>query len=164
VPLPEDKKPSFETDDRFPSGPWVGYFLQFDVQSRTELALTFADGVISGTGGDWVGSFVIHGRYQTSDGKCWWTKRYLGKHEVAYQGWSECRGIWGRWEIPRIGRGGFHIWPKGLEEADVLRAEHEAPEAIAWFDEEPFAVPHRLENGSGLIGDYGVVFSSWRCR
>lgn len=148
MPVPEDRKPSFETDDRFPSGPWIGYFLQFDVQSRTELALTFADGVISGTGGDWVGSFVIRGRYQTSDGKCWWTKRYLGKHDVAYQGWGEGRGIWGLWEIPAIGRGGFHIWPKGLAEGEVLHAELEAPEPIVCFDEEPMIVPQSFRTAS----------------
>src|SRR6516162_9061862 len=130
MPHDEDPAPSRETDDRFRSGPWSGYFLQFNVQSRTELALTFANGAISGIGGDWVGSFVIRGRYQTSDGKCWWTKRYLGKHEVAYQGWSEGRGIWGLWEIPRIGRGGFRIWPKGLEECESLHAGFEAPESI----------------------------------
>src|SRR5262249_52341192 len=76
-------------------------------------------------------------RYQTADGKCWWTKCYLGKHEVAYQGWSEGRGIWGLWEIPRIGRGGFHIWPKGLEDDSSLHAERHAPEPIVRFEGEP---------------------------
>lgn len=138
---PEDQTPSCETDDRFPSGPWVGYFLQLGVQSRTELGLTFTNGVITGTGGDWVGPFVLRGRYQTSDGKCWWTKRYLGKHEVAYQGWAESRGIWGLWEIPLIGRGGFHIWPKGQEESESMRAEQETPQEIVSFDAEPAATP-----------------------
>jgi hypothetical protein len=151
----ENQKPSCETDDRFPSGPWSGYFLQYNVQSRTELVLTFVNGVISGTGGDWVGPFVIRGRYETSDGKCWWTKRYLGRHEVAYQGWSEGRGIWGLWEIPRIGRGGFHIWPKGLEESEALRAELEAPETIVDFDEEPVVMPTKLSGAPGKLKTVG---------
>jgi len=134
VPIPEENNRALETDDRFPSGPWVGYFLQFRVQLRTELALTFANGAISGTGGDCVGPFVVCGKYQTSDGKCWWTKTYLGKHDVAYQGFSEGQGIWGLWEIPRVGRGGFHIWPKGNAAGEVLHAECQAPERIVQFE------------------------------
>src|SRR5262249_16486463 len=107
MPTPGDGQKNLETHDPFPSGPWLAYFLQWKRQSRTELALTFSDGIITGTGGDRVGQFVVRGRYQTSDGKCWWTKRYLGMHAVTYQGWSEGQGIWGLWEIPSIGRGGF---------------------------------------------------------
>jgi hypothetical protein len=127
-----------ETDARFPSGPWMGYFLQWQRQIRTELTLTFCNGIMTGAGGDFVGAFVVKGRYQTSDGKCWWTKQYLGLHQVAYSGWSEGQGIWGLWDIRGIGRGGFRIWPKGLEQDEELRLEEPIPEAELDFAEELF--------------------------
>jgi hypothetical protein len=124
-----------ETDPRFPSGPWTGFFLQRLVPGRhlMELRLTFRNQELLGEGRDWVGKFVLRGRYSVADGRCYWTKRYVGKHDVFYQGYNEGKGIWGVWEIPPTGpfgaqRGGFHIWPEGMadptsphlsEEADV---------------------------------------------
>jgi hypothetical protein len=109
-----------ETDPRFPSGPWTGFFLQRALPGRhkMELRLTFHDGVMEGEGRDWVGSFLIRGRYSIADGRCHWTKRYLGKHDVFYKGFNEGKGIWGTWEIPPVTipgfqNGGFHIWPEG---------------------------------------------------
>ncbi len=109
-----------ETDPRFPSGPWTGFFLQRAIpgRHRMELRLTFRDGVMEGEGRDWVGAFVIRGRYSIDDGRCHWTKRYLGKHDVFYKGFNEGKGIWGVWEMPHIplpgfNTGGFHIWPEG---------------------------------------------------
>jgi hypothetical protein len=110
-----------ESDPRFPSGPWTGFFLQPLVPGRhlMELRLTFQRGAITGEGRDWVGLFVIRGRYTLDDGKCHWTKRYLARHDVFYQGYNEGKGIWGTWEIPAESgateqRGGFHIWPEGM--------------------------------------------------
>jgi hypothetical protein len=110
-----------ETDPRFPSGPWTGFFLQRAIPGRhlMELRLTFRRGVMQGDGRDWVGPFLIRGRYDIADGRCHWTKRYLGKHDVFYKGFNEGRGIWGVWEMPHerdpaLLRGGFHIWPEGL--------------------------------------------------
>jgi hypothetical protein len=133
-----------ETDPRFPSGPWTGYFLQPIIPGRhlMELRLTFRQGALAGEGRDRVGPFVIRGRYSVADGKCYWTKRYLGKHDVFYQGFNEGKGIWGVWEIPGDSRGGFHIWPEGMpdpsrpqlsEEADlpaVVEEEVEAHETV----------------------------------
>ena len=84
-----------------------------------ELGITFRGGTITGEGRDWVGKFILRGQYSLADGKCYWTKRYLGKHDVFYQGYNEGRGIWGTWEIPKSEtsshwRGGFHIWPEGM--------------------------------------------------
>jgi hypothetical protein len=117
----EKEKEELETDPRFPSGPWTGFFLQKLVPGRhlMELRLTFRQGVMTGEGRDWVGKFVVKGRYQITDGRCHWTKRYLGKHDVFYRGFNEGKGIWGVWEIgPTAGltaqRGGFHIWPEGM--------------------------------------------------
>jgi hypothetical protein len=79
-----------------------------------ELQLTFRNGVLTGEGRDLIGRFIIRGRYQVEDGQCWWTKRYLGKHDVAYKGYNEGKGIWGLWEIPPSWKGGFHIWPEAM--------------------------------------------------
>jgi hypothetical protein len=125
-----DKNLDLETDPRFPSGPWTGFFLERPIpgRHRMDLHLTFRHGSLSGEGRDRVGKFIFKGRYSVEDGKCYWTKRYLGKHDVFYQGYNEGKGIWGTWEIPPDNTGGFHIWPEAMgdptqqhltEEADV---------------------------------------------
>lgn len=110
-----------ETDPRFPSGPWVGYFLQKAMPGKhlMELHLRFRNGEMTGQGRDWVGAFLIRGRYETAEGRCRFHKRYVGLHDVYYTGFGENKGIWGTWEIPTvadptINKGGFHIWPVGL--------------------------------------------------
>ena len=105
-----------ELDHRFPSGPWCGFFLMSHFQGRhqMELKLTFRQGSMTGEGEDLIGPFLIRGRYQVEDGQCWWTKRYIGKHDVFYHGYNEGKGIWGLWEIPPNWKGGFHIWPEAM--------------------------------------------------
>lgn len=121
-----------ETDPRFPSGPWTGFFLQKLVpgRHRMELGLTFRNGAMTGEGRDWVGKFVIRGRYDLTNGHCYWTKRYLGKHDVFYRGFNEGKGIWGVWEINSpdqlFQRGGFHIWPEGMADPTVATLSAEA--------------------------------------
>jgi hypothetical protein len=131
-----EEAPQLETDPRFPSGPWVGFFLQKSLPGRhqMELRLTFQNGVMAGEGRDWVGDFHVKGAYNLSDGKCYWTKKYVGKHDVFYQGYGEGKGIWGVWEIALAGhafvaRGGFHIWPEGLGDPtnEHLVAEADLP-------------------------------------
>jgi len=124
---------SLETDPRFPSGPWTGFFLQPLVPGRhlMELHLAFRGGTMVGEGRDWVGRFIIRGRYNVADGKCHWSKRYLGKHDVFYQGFNEGKGIWGVWEIPPVDghiqqRGGFHIWPEGMADPTQQHLTEEA--------------------------------------
>jgi hypothetical protein len=142
----------FETDPRFPSGPWTGFFLQPEVPGRhlMELRLNFRSGTLTGEGRDWVGAFIVRGRYDLADGRCHWTKRYLGKHDVFYKGFNEGKGIWGTWEIPAEGggvayRGGFHIWPEGMADPTqpVLTEEADLPveEEVGFF--EPAVVPAR---------------------
>ena len=116
-----EDQPNLESDPRFPSGPWTGYFLQKELPGKhtMELSLTFQQGTMTGEGRDRVGDFIVRGHYTVEDGKCWWTKRYVGKHDVFYQGYNEGKGIWGKWEIPlgQLGvhfQGGFHIWPVGM--------------------------------------------------
>ena len=111
-----DENPQLETDPRFPTGPWVGFFLQKSLPGKhaMELRLTFLAGNMTGEGRDRVGPFLIKGRYDLADGKCYWTKKYVGKHDVFYQGYNEGKGIWGTWQIGELARGGFHIWPEGF--------------------------------------------------
>ena len=115
-PPPSPPQPPGETDPRFPSGPWQGFFLMAHLpgRHRMELHLSFRQGVMTGEGRDMIGPFLIRGKYNLDDGKCRWTKRYIGKHDVAYQGYNEGKGIWGVWEIPPTSRGGFHIWPSAM--------------------------------------------------
>jgi hypothetical protein len=96
-----------------------------------ELHLTFGKGNITGEGRDWVGPFILRGQYGLQDGKCHWTKRYLQRHDVFYQGFNEGKGIWGTWEIPSAGeflaqRGGFHIWPEGMADPTQSQLTEEA--------------------------------------
>src|SRR5262245_44201683 len=134
-----------ESDPRLPSGPWTGYFLMPTTGSRrhaTSLRLTFANGSMSGDGRDWVGAFTIAGTYDLSDGKCIWTKQYIGKHNVYYSGYNEGQGIWGTWDIPNnLGiawKGGFHIWPEEMPDPTTPRLAEEAdPPTVV---EEPVAV------------------------
>jgi hypothetical protein len=116
-----DEPLDLETDPRFPSGRWVGFFLDQRIRGKhqMELLLTFRAGEMTGEGRDMVGEFIIRGRYDVAEGKCHWHKRYLGGHDVFYQGYAEDKGIWGNWELfPKelygLVKGGFYIWPEGL--------------------------------------------------
>ena len=134
---PDKKRKELESDPRFPSGPWVGFFTQPIIPGKhlMELQLEFCQGTVNGVGRDWVGHFTLRGQYTLEDGKCYWTKRYLGKHDVFYQGYNEGKGIWGTWEIPpeqNLGvqaRGGFHIWPENMNDptGEHLTEAVEAP-------------------------------------
>jgi hypothetical protein len=133
TPIPAD----LETDPRFPCGKWVGFWTQEPMlrgKQRQEMILTFRQGAMDGEGRDRVGTFLSRGFYSTTNGKCRWTKKYVGKHDVYYQGYNEGKGIWGTWEIsssisPVAIKGGFHIWPEGASDAidPSLAAEADLP-------------------------------------
>ncbi len=122
-----------ESDPRFPSGKWVGFFLdrRLPGKHQMEMTLTFAGGTLTGTGRDRVGSFTFAGTYDVVDGQCVWEKKYVSAHALDYRGFNEGKGIWGTWSMSWQGlsfTGGFHIWPDGMadptqpvldEEADV---------------------------------------------
>ncbi|HLU39057.1 MAG TPA: hypothetical protein VK081_06705 [Planctomycetota bacterium] len=118
-------------NDRFPSGPWTGFYLdpRQPGQHRTDLDLSFYRGKIAGSGSDKAGAFTITGRY-SEDGEVRWSKSYAG-HAVTYRGFREGKGIWGTWQLEDGGhvvRGGFHIWPQrageGIEEnAEVAASD-----------------------------------------
>jgi hypothetical protein len=134
---PLDPK-GLEADPRFPSGPWTGFFLQRLAPGRNTMTVdvTFRDRQLKAKGADAVGPFTFRGSYDPRDGKCRWTKQYLGKHPVSYSGVNEGQGIWGVWEIRLFwglfrDRGVFHIWPQGMTppvEVDLTeRAFHGDP-------------------------------------
>jgi hypothetical protein len=148
-----------ETDPRFPSGRWVGFWIQKHCSPgrfETELLLTFAQGVLTGEGRDRVGEYTVRGHYSLADGRCHWTKSYLGRHDVFYEGFNEGKGIWGTWTIP-VGdashvelRGGFHIWPEGMLDPTGSRLFEEADPPIVLEEievAEPVPAPGA---GSGL--------------
>jgi hypothetical protein len=61
---------------------------------------------------------VIHGRFDAKSRDCYWTKSYVGAHDVFYRGFREGKGIWGTWEISDDYHGGFHIWPRSYGEGE----------------------------------------------
>ncbi len=98
-----------------------------------DLQLTFAQGRMSGEGGDDIGPFIIKGRYDGSTRECYWTKTYVGGHDVFYRGFREGKGIWGTWEITIRYHGGFHIWPTAAGAAET-KTEAEQVEVQAPVD------------------------------
>jgi hypothetical protein len=142
----EPQTTDLETDPRFPSGRWTGFFLQKAIPGRhlMELHLQFRSGDMSGEGRDWVGPFVVRGQYDVADGRCHWQKRYVGRHDVYYKGFNEGKGIWGTWVIfPATG--GFHIWPEGMPDPTqpTLSEEADLPIAVDVLEEaaEPVEMP-----------------------
>ena len=150
-----------ETDPRFPSGPWTGFFIQPWIPGRhtMTLNLSFRDGGLAAEGSDRVGPFTFSGSYDREDGKCHWTKQYLGKHQVSYAGVNEGRGIWGVWEIRVLGglyqdRGVFHLWPEGTTpDADADLTERALLDQVG--RRPPFAV---LAGGLAMVFLVAVSF------
>jgi hypothetical protein len=116
------KQPStigVETDPRFPSGRWTGFWVQSGLgRNYMSIDLAFAEGSICGRGFDCIGEFVMSGSYEVKSGVCRITKSYIAQHSVSYEGKNEDDGmwIWGLWNIAQMDRGGFHIWPENQED------------------------------------------------
>lgn len=132
---PQHPSPSAETDDRFPSGPWTGYYVQQGQRGQQDLILNFRDGEAEGSGSDAGGDFLVQGRYDADRARCTLTKTYPGSHEVEYEGAADDSGIWGTWLLysmfGQVGipadRGTFHIWPTAKGNQHAERAEAHAP-------------------------------------
>lgn len=128
---------ALESDPRFPSGKWTGFWLQKIPnlgRQWMDLDCVFKDGKLKANGRDIVGAFIFMGSYSIETGKCDWVKQYLGQHPVDYHGFNEGKGIWGTWGIidSETGihlAGGFHIWPEGQGwgPADSLSEELDLP-------------------------------------
>lgn len=127
------------TDQLFPSGPWTGFY-SYDPKNkhRMDLNLVFCAGDLTGDGNDEVGHFTIRGQYDATSLECSWTKAYVAKHEVAYRGFREGKGIWGTWEIMLLlqgahDHGGFHIWPTAeslTESSDAFAVDSDVGNGI----------------------------------
>lgn len=121
-----------ESDSRFPSGQWDGFFLMKQTGMKRHmmhLMLHFVDGKMVGFGRDYVGRFIVRGEYCVKSGKCSWKKGYIKKHDVVYEGYNEGRGIFGRWEINEtvfVSTGGFLIWPRAMGDPTNHRRRAEA--------------------------------------
>ena len=102
------------------SGKWTGYYCYTGRarRFRMRLELRFGQGRIVGEGQDSVGRFVIRGRFDIPTRECWWTKGYIGRHEVHYSGLRAGKAIQGTWSIGQDLTGGFRIWPIGSGEDD----------------------------------------------
>lgn len=102
----------------FPSGEWEGHYLEGGRKGPMRFQLDFADGKITGSGGDDIGPFSWKGTYDVKTMVVKMTKQYLGRHQVVYEGMADTNGIYGSWSIPPWSRGGFHIWPVAGEEEE----------------------------------------------
>lgn len=127
-------KIQLETDPRFPSGKWVGFWLQriYAGRQHMSLLLTFAQGKVIGTGVDCVGDFALSGIYDLESGKVSILKSYDGAHQVEYDGQNDGDGlwIWGTWRIGAFDRGGFHLWPDGEEDPTQRRRRAQKSEPV----------------------------------
>ena len=140
-----------ETDPRFPSGKWTGFWLQrfFIGRQYMSLNLMFTEGIVRGEGVDRVGEFAIAGTYDLKSGNVRLTKAYAGAHSLDYEGRNEGDGqwIWGMWRHLTLDRGGFHLWPEGEDDPTgrKLHAEHELPappkRKVKWETVEEPAAP-----------------------
>lgn len=107
------EKSAPETDPRFPSGRWKGYFIQWGVRGWQDLILNFSNGTIDGTAVDKGGECDVKGTYDLSNGAVSLVKIYF-YHKVEYRGETRDKGIRGGFMIRyplTIDAGDFYIWP-----------------------------------------------------
>ena len=119
-----------ETDPRFPSGRWVGFWLQRPLgRQHMSLEMIFEQGHVTGAGVDCIGDFVLAGSYHLGDGRVSILKHYVRAHTVEYDGKNEDDGrwIWGLWTIRNFDRGGFHLWPDGAQDPTKRHLRRQEP-------------------------------------
>lgn len=122
-----------ETQSRFPTGEWSGYFMEGRPERGwMHLYLSFDDGRITGEGTDYVGPWHIRGTYDELSGVCNWVKQYLGRHQVIYTGLNEGDGIVGQWTIGNYLDGTFHVWPKGHGGLDEMYLQEQLGDSRAF--------------------------------
>lgn len=121
-----DRNGHHETDKRFPSGIWVGYWMQGYIKGRMRLTLEFINGAITGEGSDPVGTFKMKGIYSLRHNMVSMSKRYYGAHSVGYVGGAADGGLNGTWQIrsiPQIDE--WRLWPL----VDKVETVHHAVES-----------------------------------
>lgn len=122
----------------FPSGEWIGFWTEpnrpeFPFKNNMELCLLFENERMIGSGRDSVGVFTVKGGYSTKKMECYFHKIYF-THCIYYEGQRDGKGIYGTWSSvgyllhERVDeKGGFHIWPYGLEEKAQEHLEESEP-------------------------------------
>lgn len=138
MPLTNEK---FETDPRFPSGAWRGYWLQHGMKGWMKLMLEFRTGCVSGDGVDVVGQFTVRGSYCLKTGQVTIRKHYAGRYMVAYDGAAASDvHLRGQWNIRAcLERGPWHIWPLPAGQSDSKFVETAADQRVhitSWADGE----------------------------
>jgi hypothetical protein len=102
-----------------------------------DLVLRFADGRIEGEGIDIIGRFTFAGEYDRT-GSVTLVKKYLGRHQVLYQGSYDGEGtIFGEWSIDTFWRGPFALSPERFAvaaDAPIISVSAKPP-SHADFDE-----------------------------
>ena len=114
-----------------PSGEWVGYYMYQGLAKKCPMHLTlhFDHNKISGAGIDGPGQFVIIGTYDETDSPVKFTKQYIGKHAVEYEGRFQEDEIVGGWSLTqgeRILTGEMRLWPL----PDALYRDDESLQSI----------------------------------
>jgi hypothetical protein len=147
-----------EDDVQFPSGPWTGFYNYSGPEDRHRMDahLIFARGGIAGEGSDNVGPFMIRGRYDATTKECQWTKTYIGRHSVLYQGCRDTHGIWGTWTIAPWAKGGFHIWPCAEGSGESVSKAAEADPPVETASPEPAEEVRRADILAPSRGDAGA--------
>jgi hypothetical protein len=113
------------------SGAWRGFYVYAPGGERhaMQLDLAFGSGSVSGSGSDDIGPFVIRGGFEPEGVRVWWSKQYVGAHDVWYEGVRDGRRqrvVYGSWSLGSSESGGFKIWrgtSGAAELADAQRAD-----------------------------------------
>ena len=120
-----DETANFESDPRFPTGPWKGYWLQDGETGLMDLSLAFVEGIVVGSGKDLIGEFDLQGVYSVEERSIALKKTYRGKHEVWYRGRPIQGELMGEWTIADTpARGGWRLWPVE-DEFQIIRIQVE---------------------------------------
>lgn len=95
----------------FQSGLWTGYYdYKNGVREPTMFDVTMVSCLVSGSGADVAGPFVIKGAYDSNALTINWQKTYTGKHTVFYKGKLDSTNtIKGTWEIGQQYMGGTFV-------------------------------------------------------
>ena len=82
---------------------WAGHYVQNGSHEAMHIdSLKFKKGTVSGRGEDTNGKFEISGTIE-KNGAVHFTKQYIGKHAVQYNGQRNYHEIKGTWSVPDYG-------------------------------------------------------------
>ena len=106
-----------ERNPDFHTGNWCGFYLEnhrgepgwMHMYLECDIA-----GKIKGEGIDYVGPWTLGGHFDAETKHCQWSKLYVGRHTVHYEGTLGEAGVQGNWKIQPYLTGNFHVWPEGM--------------------------------------------------